>query len=369
MKTPIRVVYDHHTFTQQRVGGISRYFLESANRIAALPDFEVRILAVGHVNEYLKTSPNPQIIHGMARPDLKRTTQIADKVNRAAWHLLRARFKPHILHETYYAYTGLPAKGVRRVTTVYDFIQEHYGHLIASSKEVIQQKKASIRRADHILCISESTRRDLLERYSVAPEKVSVIPLSGSRAVSAVIPECPITEPFVLYVGSRALYKNFEGAIKAFGDPSLWKNLLLVCFGGGKLTAKEQEWISQAGIPAERVQQFSGDDDLLTALYRSAVCLIYPSFYEGFGIPLLEAMEQGCPVICSNTSSLPEVAGDAAILFDPNAVDAIRDALKQIIDSPEIRQQLKQRGAEQVKLFTWERCAEKTAAVYRSLMD
>lgn len=364
----IRVVYDHQIFVSQRTGGISRYFVETASRVAALPDFDVRIFAVGHVNEYLKTVANPQMIAGGSRPDMKRTTQIADKLSRMSWTLTGAKLKPDILHETYYTEQGLPAGKARRVTTVYDFTHEIYGNLIASSAEVAKAKAASIQRVDHIFCISENTKRDLLERFDVAPEKISVTHMGYSLILTHPLPAPPISVPYILYVGSRLRYKNFEGCLRAYADPKIHREFLLVCLGGGNLTAQEQDWMRESNIPADRVQQINGDDNLLATLYQNAACMIYPSLYEGFGIPPLEAMEQNCPVVCSNTSSLPEVVGDAAETCDPSDPDAIRAALSAVLFSPERAEELRERGKQRVKLFGWDRCAEQTAAAYRALM-
>lgn len=363
----IRVVYDHQIFMWQNFGGISRYFVELATRIAAMPDYDAHIYAIGHVNEYLKVQPYKNVVCGMSRPKMNYVTRLSYQLTHAAWGGVRTRFAPHILHETYYSREGLPAGKARRVTTVYDCIHERYPEMFPDTTEVLENKAASIHRADHVFCISENTRRDVIKHYSVAPEKLSVVYLGSSLRVTGELPRCPIAEPFVLFVGSRTEYKNFEGVVKAFADPQLHRNFAVVCLGGGAFTLQEQEWIEAAGIPADRVLQMSGDDTLLVSLYRQAVCMVYPSLYEGFGIPPLEAMEQGCPVICSNTSSLPEVVGEAAETLDPSDPDALRQAFHKVLFSEERQQELKRLGSERFKRFSWEQCARQTAEIYRTL--
>ncbi len=122
-----------------------------------------------------------------------------------------------------------------------------------------------------------------------------------------------------------------------------------------------------AGLRESQVSHFSGDDGLLRHLYANAAALVYPSLYEGFGIPPLEAMTVGCPVICSNVSSIPEVVGDAGLYFDPSSVEAMRDAMERLVSSSRIRTDLIARGRERSKLFSYDRCAEKTMDVYREV--
>ena len=363
----IRVVYDPQVFMWQKVGGISRYFAELAVRIAAMPDFDAHVYAIGHVNEYLKVTPYKNIVCGMVRPNINYVTRLSYQLTHAAWTGVRTRFAPQILHETYYSRQGLSAGKARRVTTVYDCIHERYPEMFPDTTEVLENKAASIARADHVFCISENTKLDVIKHYSVTPDKVSVVYLGSSLRVTGELPACPVAEPFVLFVGSRTLYKNFEGVVKAFADPQLHRHFVLVCLGSETLNPQEQEWIKASGIPAERVRQMTGDDALLVTLYRHAACMVYPSFYEGFGIPPLEAMEQNCPVICSNTSSLPEVVGDAAETLDPSDPDALRQAFHRVLFSEERQRELKRLGSERVKLFSWDQCAAQTAGVYRRL--
>jgi glycosyltransferase involved in cell wall biosynthesis len=141
-----------------------------------------------------------------------------------------------------------------------------------------------------------------------------------------------------------------------------------VCFGGIALTEIERETMSQLHIPDDSIQVVFGDDVKLSEYYASADAMVYPSLYEGFGIPLLEAMGCGCPVICSNTSSLPEVAGDAAMYFDPEDVQDIAKAMLRVVQLSDDRPKMIARGKLRAQQFSWDVCAQQTFAVYERLL-
>jgi glycosyltransferase involved in cell wall biosynthesis len=173
----------------------------------------------------------------------------------------------------------------------------------------------------------------------------------------------------VLFVGNRAGHKNFGTLLRALAaSPHLVKSHRIACFGGGKLTADEKNWAYSLGIPENALVHLPGSDAVLGAAYANATVFVYPSLYEGFGLPPLEAMSAGCPVICSNTSSLPEVVGEAAITVDPESVEALRDAIERVVHSAELRQDLISRGHAQRQNFTREKTAAQTLAIYRSVL-
>ena len=150
-------------------------------------------------------------------------------------------------------------------------------------------------------------------------------------------------------------------------SPKLSEDFDVICFGGGGFTADEINQFSGLGISGKRIHQLAGDDTVLAEHYRAASVFIYPSLYEGFGIPPLEAMSFDCPVVCSNVSSIPEVVGNAAEMFNPYEVDAIRLAIERVVTDDRLRQTLIERGRERIKVFSWERCARETLDVYRKV--
>jgi glycosyltransferase involved in cell wall biosynthesis len=179
-----------------------------------------------------------------------------------------------------------------------------------------------------------------------------------------------VGEPYVLFVGKRRGYEDFEALLRAYaGAAALQREHLLVCFGDSPFSRGELRLIERLGIARERVRHAAGGDAVLAAHYRHASLFVYPSRYEGFGMPPLEAMSLDCPVVCSNAASLPEVVGDAARMFDAGDAGALRAAMEAVLGSRELAAQLRRRGGERVKRFSWERCARQTRAIYASVLQ
>jgi glycosyltransferase involved in cell wall biosynthesis len=172
------------------------------------------------------------------------------------------------------------------------------------------------------------------------------------------------TRPFVLYVGKRRGYKNFDRLMESFGRTSAARDGVgLVAFGGGPPTETELEMLEETGISAS-VSFISGDDSILAAYYAAAIALIYPSLDEGFGLPLLEAMLHRCPVAASNGGAIPEIAGDAALLFEPTDVTAMAIAIDRLVTDSDLRTRLMETGIERASGFTWESTADSTLEAY-----
>ncbi|HKH93432.1 MAG TPA: glycosyltransferase family 1 protein [Gemmatimonadaceae bacterium] len=361
------VVYDHQVLSTQEFGGISRYIVELAAGMAERADTHVTILAPFHMNGFLRER-RPRSLVGWHAPPVRRTARLRSFANDAISRAWLAARPPSILHETYYRARSLGRPGTPTVITVYDMIHERFAELYPDSDRTAELKAAAVHRAAAVICISESTRRDLLERLPIEPGKVSVVHLAHAPHAAGLDGEPPIQRPYLLYVGHRRAYKNFHSLLLAMAGSKLTRELRLVCFGGGPFTGEELHAASALGLQSEALVQQDGDDDLLSRMYAHATAFVYPSLYEGFGIPVLEAMSFGCPVACSNTSSLPEVAGDAAEYFDPACPDAIAAAICRIVESPARADELRRRGLERVTSFSWDRCARETHDVYRRLL-
>jgi glycosyltransferase involved in cell wall biosynthesis len=256
--------------------------------------------------------------------------------------------------------------------TVFDMVNELFPAEFPGSEWLTGLKRESVRNADHVICISESTRKDLVRLFDIPLARTSVIHLAANDPPpmhrEAARGTSNANRPFILFVGGRWGYKNFAGLLRAFAaSATLRRDFGIVAVGGGPLAPHERTEIETLGL-ASLVAQVEADDVALDHLYRTAVALVYPSLYEGFGLPPLEAMSRGCAVIASRSSSIPEVVGSAAELFDADDAASMSRAIETVAYDDHRRQDLIARGAERVKLFTWRRCAEETLAVYRELI-
>lgn len=366
----MRIAFDHQIFGWQEYGGISRYAYELAAELSTSCEQDVAIFSPLYVNRYLDHVPQHLKLHGIKVPAFKRSGRVYRAINSLLVGPAIKRFEPDIVHETYFSRKGVAPRNAKVVLTVYDMIHERFPEYFSIASPTRREKALAVKRADHVICISEHTRRDLIEILGVSPAKTSVVHLGFSLTAEpqAAIENGAVFRPFLLYVGTRTGHKNFAGFLHAYASsPFLMDEFDLVCFGGGGLTAKESELINELGIPAVKVRQVSGNDGLLGFYYQAAKAFVCPSFYEGFGIPPLEAMSFGCPVVCSNTSSIPEVVGDAAEQFNPADHESMRKAIENVVGDEELRNNLIDRGRARVGCFSWERCARETLDVYRQV--
>ncbi len=260
-------------------------------------------------------------------------------------------------------------------------------HTFARRLELHLTTRWSTRAARQLIAISQATRNDLITHYSVAPEKIAVVyhglgaqfhPITSAATINAVHARYGIRAPYFLYIGTVQPRKNLARLIDAFaqalragmtvphpGGASGPPHLLLAGKKGWMTAAIEQR-AAAAGVAGQvHFTGYVADADL-PALLSGALAFVFPSLYEGFGMPVLEAMACGTPVLTSNSSSLPEVAGDAALLVDPHDTDAIASGLTRLATEPALREQLRMRGLARAAQFTWERCA---AATLRVLLD
>lgn len=362
----MRIFYDYQIFALQEVGGISRYFIELASRLpASFPEVETTVLAPVHINASLASSPVHKI--GWKIPCFPGKHRILPLINQIASRSILKNQHPDIVHETYYTAT-VQSSHIPHILTVYDMIHERFPNQFQGPDLHIPQLKAkAVVRADHVIAISNNTRDDLIKYLNVSPEKISVIPLATSFEKTEKKKDVKLRErPYLLYVGLREGVKNFQTLLLAFAHSTLLSSEFdLLCVGGGEFSSEEIRCLHRLGV-SKRIKHQQADDSLLASLYSHAALFVYPSLYEGFGLPLLEAMRCGCPVACSNTSSMPEIAGDAAIYFDPSDEEEMRVAMESTLQSKESIHSLKERGYEREKMFSWDKCVSRTLELYRS---
>ncbi len=334
------VLFDGIVFSLQETGGISVLFSEIISR---MPAFSYELMG-------FRETPPAAIVgakYSYHRP------RALERYRRA-----RTRGAFDVFHSTYYR---LPTtRSSKVVTTVYDFVYERFAPLHKRAIHGLQKRKA-IAGSDRIICISESTRRDLLEfSGQTVGERAVVIPLGASESFHplgdvAVLPQ-------VLFVGKRAGYKNFTALVEAL---STFRDFTLVCVGGGAFVPAELDLLERRIPHRYRFAEYLSAPEL-NLEYNRSLCLVYASLYEGFGIPILEAMRAGCAVIAVNRSAIPEVAGDAALLVESGRPDEIRDAIQQVAVSA-TRNDMVSRGRDRAALFTWDETYRRTTAVYEEL--
>jgi glycosyltransferase involved in cell wall biosynthesis len=178
-----------------------------------------------------------------------------------------------------------------------------------------------------------------------------------------------IDKPYVVYVGQRSGYKNFELLISTFASSNFLKeNFKIIAFGGGKFDGIECQKFHELGLSEGTIQHVTGNDYILRELYQRARAFIYPSLYEGFGLPVLEALTSGCPTFCSNSGSIPEVGGDAVVYFDPTKLEDLKTKLEHYLQSDTALKAFKALGKMQAAKFSWDLTAKKTSEAYSNVL-
>ncbi|WP_439839357.1 glycosyltransferase family 4 protein [Aeromonas caviae] len=266
----------------------------------------------------------------------------------------------YIFHSTYYRLPKVrDRENIKVVTTVHDFTYERFSHGPAKWVHRFQKNRA-IRNSDIIICVSHNTAKDLMRYCPVDIKKIRVVynGVSDSYHQLEVHPNAPSKD--VLFVGARNGYKNFRLAVQSV---SRINDMNLHIVGGGALTRDELAYLNKY-LPNRYRWLGRLTDEELNIEYNKAYALLYPSSYEGFGIPVIEAMRAGCPVIAVNSSSIPEVAGQAAILVDTISESSLCEALLSV---PSQRQYLIDAGFVQAAKFSWEKCYQDTLSVYNEL--
>lgn len=274
-------------------------------------------------------------------------------------------YTPDILHLTYYNAYLLPfiSPKTKLVVTAHDMIHEIYPDLFPSWDDTTKQKRKVFAKADLVIAISENTKADLIRFFNLDPAKIAVI--HHGNPFERQLPEVPflVDAPYLLFVGQRDRYKNFNTLIKAITPILLANQFKLVCVGGKPFSEAEKMEFQSAGITA-LVEKRDCNDAELQMAYKKALCLIYPSEYEGFGIPILEAWAMGCPLILSRASCFPEIAQDGALYFEPSDHLELRSKVEQLLADETLRRTLVAKGAQHLTRYTLEKTTTATMNAY-----
>jgi glycosyltransferase involved in cell wall biosynthesis len=366
----MKILFDHQIYSNQNYGGISRYFYELTKRLVIYKQ-EYKHSIYFSDNEFTR---DRSIFN--ARPfipvNFKGRETIKKYINQKYSDLIISKGDFDIFHPTYYDTYYLKRGSLSKpfVFTFHDLIHEKFAHkypdTLTDLNEVIACRNTLLRHSAAVIAVSQSTKNDILQYYDVDESKIHVIHLANSLNLNAAERDSSMGE-YILFVGHRDIYKNFRTYVSAI-QPLLdrEKSLKLICAGGGSFTPDEQNFLRKLGITSQVVQT-PINDTILTRLYRNSLFFVFPSLYEGFGIPTLEAFNCECPAILSNVSSLPEVGGDAALYIDPNDSFDMLSKTEAFYYNPELRDEYRMKGRKQAEKYSWDKMALHTMAIYQSL--
>lgn len=369
----MRVLYDHQIFSIQEYGGISRYFYELMHTYenSGAVKFSVSVSCTN--NRYLRQLESQQGVRDCQSSFLqngflrklwiqKNKYEINENTSRKA--LSSSQYD--IIHPTYYnPYILEHGKGKPVILTVHDMIHERFPELFSLADPTISMKRKLLEHADQIICVSDYTRKNLHDIYpDLDASRIHVIYHGAPSWPDGAEQKDDGDRKNLLYVGPRGSYKNFYfflvSVVKILKE---YPQIEIICAGGGAFSEEESTFFSHLGI-RKRIHHYSVGDVELAALYRDSLALIIPSLCEGFGFPVLEAFSCGCPVVCSREGSLPEIAQDASVYFEPKDSRSIQEALGSVISDSRLRNRIVEKGLRYVQKYRWSDTAELTRDVY-----
>jgi glycosyltransferase involved in cell wall biosynthesis len=370
----MKILFDPQIFYQQRFGGISRYYAEVISVLKTQPGVEA-MLPLGYNENFhaqeLALSQESRMMRSLFKTlaslnissrslQGKRAKKLLD---RAVQHFRFGLYVP-----TYYDTSFLQRiSGKPFVLTVYDMIHELFPeYYVTQSLTIVQDKLLLMEKAAKIIAISHSTKADIIRLYPQIPaSRIEVVHLASSISLDAATkPGLP--EKYVLFVGERANYKNFATLLTAM-VPLLEQDplLVLLCAGGNSFKEEEKVTMKRLGVE-KQVMQLPFKENELANFYANACCFVFPSLYEGFGIPVLEAMRCGCPVVLGNHSSFTEVAGDAGVYADVRSADDLQNKIGLLLTNNTARHNFAAKGLVQAARFSWRTTAEQCLQVYEA---
>ena len=375
----MKILYDEQTVLTQKIGGVSRYFVDLMSSMADM-GAEVVCLLPGY-----KSLENSGNVYGLAVPGFFLKPSILWRgINYLSVKLYPSLFRKIMGVRHLFQFADVVHAGQfcyeqetllchpHLVTTVHDMIHENYFLKLEDvpngAESYSRVKRSYVEHSAHIIAISEYTRKELIRLWNVPADKITVIYHANPFEEKKIPERTQKNGSYILYVGTRQHYKNFsrfaEAAAGILSEKSQFK---VICAGHQPFTSEESQMLEQLGV-ADRFTIHTVTDAELVQLYVDAELFCFPSQMEGFGLPILEAFTCGCPVCCSNATCFPEVAGDAACYFNPESVDDMEAAMRRVLDDSEYREQLIAAGRQRAALFTREKTAEATLAVYRKCM-
>ena len=383
----MKILYDHQIFEIQKFGGVSKYFTELIHNSNSIPGIDIDISIVHSDNVYLKSLENTKYLPLPQGEFLQSSNKFNQnfivrklfdryifqkqlgkhhKINKEKSIQILEKQDFDVFHPTYYDDYFLKfLKNKPFVLTVHDLTHQIFPEYF--SPKWIDKSQLMLDEAKRIIVVSENTKKDLIEYYNVDQEKVDVVHLASSILTgtqqNGLVINTESRKKYLLYIGSRASYKNFyffvQALIPLFNAD---KELFLMCTGE-EFTEEEFFFLSKLGI-ANKVKHVFVTEKNLAEVYLNSIAFVFPSLYEGFGMPILEAFACGCPVICSDSSSFPEIAGEAAIYFEPKSKQSIYQSISNLLNDDDLRKNMIIKGFKQLEKFSWLKTVAQTRDVY-----
>ncbi|MDP2237970.1 MAG: glycosyltransferase family 1 protein [Bacteroidales bacterium] len=383
----MKILYDHQIFTAQKYGGISRYFSQI---ISNLPkEIEADISIKYSNNEYIKNLIKGSKIEELKYP-IERFLPGVEFLGKLLVFNFVSRLNPFkvidpsvfnknlsiellkkqdfdIFHPTYYDDYFLDFIGKKPfVLTIHDMIHELYPEMLKDTDTIL--KKANLAsKASHIIAVSERTKMDIIDILNIREEKISVV-YHGSSIQKRISNTLYLPSNYLLYVGERLNYKNFTFfayAIKTLLDER--KDLNVICTGSS-FNKEEQKLLKGLKLTDRFIHLFINEDQFYEVFHK-ARAMVFPSYYEGFGIPIIEAFDSECPVILSNSSCFPEIAKQGAIYFEPKSKNQLISAITKVLDEQNLRNELIREGNKRLDFFSWSKSAQETLNIYKKIIQ
>lgn len=355
-------------FLKQKYGGISKYFCELIKNLP--PEHQCNLSVLFSDNQHLKD--DKKFFRKLYIPIPKKESKIRGHLKKNAYELnkLYSQYQLSsnsydLFHPTYYDPYFFKNLKKPFVVTVHDLIEFKFKEQYKSDSLIPQMEKI-IKKAQRIIAISENTKKDLIEILGIKQEKIDVVYHGFNRP--QLKNRVNTLGRYILYVGYRGGYKNFSRLATVFSRLIVKDDdLKLVCVGQ-PFTKEEITEVKSLGI-LNKIVVIGADESKLNQLYSHALVFVYPTLYEGFGMSILEAFANDCPVCLGRTSSLPEVAGDAAIYFDPYDIDSMQQSIQSVVYDDLLSKKMTAAGREQLNNFSWKKCGEETSAFYKKALS
>ncbi|GAB3886479.1 glycosyltransferase family 4 protein [Spirosoma agri] len=363
----LNVFIDHQKFSTQKYGGISRYFANIIQGIKRTDGMTYKLGVLHAKNHYIQNESLP-IKGPVSDKILNRNERYDYRLNQLYCKRLLEKSDFDVFHPTYYDPYFIDLVKKPLVITIHDMTYERLPEYFWAQDPLTYQKRLNIERADSIITISNTTRKDMLSFFDVDPAKVSVIYHGIDIETPLQVQPVNNLPPYILFVGDRSGYKNFYLFMNAFRQIARrFPDLHVVLAGGGKLEIADREFLDRLGL-TDRVRHINATDEELNFLYQNAQFFVYPSLYEGFGLPILEAFKAHCPILLSDTECFREVAVDAAAYFEPTQIDDLIDKLELMLTSTTLKAALVEKGLKRLADFPLQKSIDQTLDVYTSLV-